>query len=63
MAPQNDEMSEADLITDPVVAEIDCFGMLELDRVIGNASGNSVVAEYDGRRLRIAEFFKDDAEP
>ena len=48
-------MSLADTVPDPVETDIDGLCAVELDRVIGDADGASVITEDDCRRLGVAK--------
>ena len=48
-------------VADPVVAHVDGFGTLEMDRVVGEANGSRVVGDYGGGGLRVAEVCKSEA--
>ena len=61
--PKYPKVANGYTISNPMIAHVDCFGLLELYCLGGYADGAVVVAEYVGFTLGVAESKCHDTEP
>ncbi len=60
--PVYKKLALADAVTNPIETHVDGFGALLFDTLVGNTSCSAVVSLDRGRWLRMAVFFKTNAQ-